>query len=176
MTPLQQIESAARHCSHRREALKSLVKAINDSVERIYRERGPELKRLVLSAAQAQAELKLLVAEHPGEFEKPRTQVFHNIKVGYRKGIGGIAWEDDDDVIRLIKKHFPELEDVLIHTEETPIKKALQELPAVDLKKLGVTVEETGDVVVVKPVDTAVDKTIKALLKSASKELEQEAA
>ncbi|MBI5561297.1 MAG: hypothetical protein HY894_00350, partial [Deltaproteobacteria bacterium] len=34
-----------------------------------------------------------------------------------------------------------------------------------DLKKLGVTVEETGDAVVIKPVDGEVERVVNALLR-----------
>ena len=44
-----------------------------------------------------------------------------------------------------------------------------------DLKRLGVTVEDTGDVVTVRPVDGAVEKTVKALLKNATDEAREAA-
>ena len=40
---------------------------------------------------------------------------------------------------------FPDKMDLLIKTTEKPVKKSLEQLAA-DLKRLGVTVEESGDV------------------------------
>ena len=47
------------------------------------------------------------------------------------------------------------------------------ELEAGDLRKLGVTVEESGEQVVVKPVETALEKLVKALLKDAQEDVHE---
>jgi hypothetical protein len=73
-------------------------------------------------------------------------------------------------VVARIKKHLPEQADVLIKLKETPVKDALAQLSAAELKKLGVTVSEAGDQVVVKPVDSEVDKMVDALMKEAGEE------
>ncbi len=73
-------------------------------------------------------------------------------------------------MVARIKKHLPEQADVLIKLKETPVKDALAQLSAAELKKLGVTVSEAGDQVVVKPVDSEVDKMVDALMKEAGEE------
>ena len=50
---------------------------------------------------------------------------------------------------------------------ESPDKKMLAELPVNELKKLGCTVADTGDVVVIKPTDSEIEKAVAALLKDA---------
>ena len=47
---------------------------------------------------------------------------------------------------------------------------ALGDLLADELKKLGISVTEGGDAIFIKPVDSAVDKLVDALLKEATEE------
>lgn len=173
---LDEIEARARRFANRRAALCDLVTTINQQLADVYRVNTPALKNAVAWVAQEQAALEALISARPELFEKPRTLIFHGVKVGYRKGKGNIDWEDDAQVVKMIKKHFPKMTDALIHIEETPIKAALSAMEASDLKRLGITVEDTGDYVVVKAVDSAVDKTVKALLKNATDEIREEAA
>lgn len=172
---MENVELATKAYADARATLNDMVDLINCQVENIYRHNAKNLKKLVGTVVEREAKLKALIEAHPDLFERPRTQVFHGIKVGYRKGKGGMDWEDEEQVLKLIKKHFPEMEDVLIKTLEEPNKSALAELPASDLKRLGITMEDTGDQVTVKPTDSAVDKAVKALLKSAAAELEEAA-
>ena len=137
----------------------------------------PGIRRCVNSAIDKTALLALGVAENPGLFDKPKSQVFEGIRFGLRKGSGGISWEDDDQVVALIQKHFTKDEaELLIKTTRKPIKSALNDLDVADLKKIGCNVEGTSDVVFVKPVDTAIDKIVNALLKSAIADQLKEAA
>ena len=172
MTSLTEIELSTKSYADAREELTKVVNRVNQLQEKIHARYLRDIKRLLAKAAERQVKLAALIEGSPTLFTKPRTLIVHGIKIGFRKGKGGIEWDDDAQVVKLIKKLFPEQADLLIHTEETPVKNALSELPAADLKRLGITVEDTGDVVVIKPVDSAVDKIVKALLKNATEEKE----
>lgn len=172
---LDVIQAATKRFADKRQALEDLVNTVNCKIEAVYRKNTRALKIAVAQVAEQQAALEALIEASPELFEKPKSLIFHGIKIGFRKGAGGLNWEDDVQVVNLIKKHFPKLADVLIHIEETPIKKALSELPVSDLKRLGVTVEDTGDMVMVKAVDSAVDKAVKQLLKNATEEIKEAA-
>jgi hypothetical protein len=96
---------------------------------------------------------------------KPRTVILHGIKVGYRKATGKIEFDDAEQVVKLIRKHFPDQFDVLVKVEETPVKKALANLTAAELKKLGIEVSDSGDEVEIRDTASDVDKLVSALLK-----------
>ena len=65
----------------------------------------------------------------------------------------------------LIEKHFTKAQmELLIKPTRKPIAKALVDLDVGDLKKLGCRVEATGDVVVIAPAKSDVDKLVKTLL------------
>lgn len=169
---LEAIEAKAKAYADRREMLGDYLAMIDRELSAIKKKHLKELKRRVAVAAEYETELRAAIESAPDLFEKPKTQIFHGIKVGYRKGKGKIEWEDDATLVALIKKKFPDDVAHLIITTEVPSKKGLEDLDAAELRKLGVTVEETGEQVVLKPVESDIEKLVKALLKGAMEEAE----
>lgn len=171
MASLTDIERGAKKYAESRDTLAGIIEAMNQGIEDIKRSNMKRLKKAVADAAEQHDALKALIEASPGCFIRPRSVVFHGIKLGFQKGKGKIEWEDADQVVRLIKKHFPDQADLLIATTEKPAKEALNNLTAAELKKLGISVTEGGDAVFIKPADSAVDKMVEALLKDATAEV-----
>lgn len=167
---LNQIESKARAYSEARDRLRELVAALEAGMKALRQEHLPGIRRALNRAAEAEAALHALIEAAPELFAKPKTVILHGVRVGYMKGKGKIEWESDEQVIRLIRKHLPELADVLIATVEKPSRDGLAALAVADLKRLGVTVTDAGEQVYIKPADSALDKMVDALLKSATEE------
>lgn len=165
MATLNEVDTQTKAYSAARGELAEAVGTLQDAIQSLTRKHLPVIKRRVQAAKDAEAALRATIEGNPALFVKPRTLTLHGIKVGYRKANGRIEWEDADQVVKLIKRHFADQADVLIATKEKPAKEALEQLSAADLKKLGITVEETGDVVVIKDTASDVDKLVKALLK-----------
>ena len=175
MTQITDVEKRAKAYADARAEVAETVSTLNGGIEALKREYLPTLKRAVSRAADKFDNLRGLIDANPQLFQKPRTVVFHGIEVGFGKGKGGIKFDDAEQVVKLIKKHLPEQADVLIITKESPAKDALAQLSAADLKKIGCTVVNTGDAVVIKPADSEVDKLVDTLLKGAT-QTEAEAA
>jgi hypothetical protein len=171
MASMNDIQRAAQKYSEARDSLAVIVGAMNAGIEEIKRDNMKRLKKAVAEAAEKHDTLKALIETSPGCFIKPRSIILNGIKLGYQKGKGKIEWDDADQVVRLIKKHFPEQADVLVATSERPAKEALAQLSAADLKRLGISVTDGGDAVFIKPADSAVDKMVDALLKDATAEV-----
>jgi len=171
MTTLNEIEARAKLYAEARERLAGIVADLNAGIEALKRQAMPELKRAIGRAGTHHDQLRRLLENAPDLFVRPRSVVFHGIKLGFQKGKGTIAWDDADQVVRLIKKHFPEQADVLIVTAERPAKDALNNLTVAELKKLGIRVIEGGDAIFIRPTDSAVDKMVDALLKEATEEV-----
>lgn len=167
MTTIADFDRRVKAVADTRETLAAIVGDLNAGIEALKRDRMKDLKAAVRAWSEQHDRLKAMIGENPALFEKPKTHVMHGIKFGYRKGTGGLDFDDAEQVVKLIRKHFPEQFDVLVKTQETPIKGALAQLSAAELKRLGVTVEMTGDVPFIKVTDSAVDKLVAALLKSA---------
>lgn len=172
MANLTDIERIAKKYASSREHLASIVATMNAGIETIKRDNIKRLKKAVADAAEQHDALKSLIEDAPGCFIKPRSVVLHGIKLGFMKGKGKIEWDDADQVVRLIKKCFPEQADVLIATSEKPVKEALNGLTSAELKRLGISVTAGSDAVFIKPADSAVDKMVDALLKDATAEVE----
>jgi hypothetical protein len=89
----------------------------------------------------------------------------HGIRLGYQKGKGKITWDDDAKVIAAIRRTFTKATaDTLISVIEKPAKDALANLPAAELRRLGVQVEAAGDAIYIKAADSEVDKLVARIL------------
>jgi len=163
-TPIITIETACRALSDERARLRDLVAELEDKIRAIKRAFNHRIKHLAGQAAARHNDLVALVEGNPTCFEHPRTQIFHGVRVGYRKGVGGIAWDDDAQVIKLIKARMPEAADTLIKTTEKPIRAALKALPVGELKRIGCRVDDTGDQIIVQPIDSEIDRLVDAIL------------
>jgi hypothetical protein len=164
---LTDIETLTKKYADARERLGGVITELNDLIERAKRERLARIKELVAVAAERQANLHAAIEGSPELFDRPRTVVFHGIKVGYQKGKGVLEISDAQRTLAKIKELYDCPENYL-HIIEKPNKDALAQLPAADLRKLGCTLTETGDQVVIRPVDSEVDKIVNALLKDAA--------
>jgi hypothetical protein len=164
---LNEIELLTKKYADARAVLSDRVYELETELEAAKRAKLRGIKQAVGTAAAAEAILRSVIEEHPELFEKPRTQIFHGIKVGFRKGQGGLDWDDEAEVVERIEKYFNKEAETYLHIKKKPDAEALEDLEASVLKKLGVSVVETGDQVVVKPVDGAVEKLVKTLLKGA---------
>jgi hypothetical protein len=162
---LTEIEKLAKELEDARLNLRESLDELETEVLAIKKKFMPAIRRAVEKAAQRHEALREAIAEAPELFVKPKTVIFHGIRLGYMKGKGDIAWEDTAQVVKLIRKNFPDSIDMLLKITETPVKTALAALSVSDLKKIGVTVVETGDEVFIKPTDSEIDKMISALLK-----------
>ncbi|MCK9195462.1 MAG: hypothetical protein M0P16_00595 [Syntrophales bacterium] len=159
------LDGLTKEFSSARELLTGRVRELENLITAIKRRRLPGIKSAVNTVMEKQASLKAAIEESRSLFVRPKTMIMHGIKVGYQKSKGTISWDDSDQVVKLIKKHLPDQADVLIKTTEKPIKDALLNLSAADLKRIGVTISDDGDQVVIKSTDSEIDKFVDALLK-----------
>lgn len=170
---MQKIQALTEDYAEQRQVLSARVQALNDELADVKARHLPGIRRAVASSTDRFYKLQALLQESAALFAKPKTQVFAAIRVGFRKAVGKIHWDDADLVVKLIHKHHPEKADVLIRTEEKPVKSALGQLTVAELKRIGVEAAETGEVIVIKPVDSEVDKIVAALLEGAEDEARQ---
>lgn len=171
MTTLSDIEKQAKRYSEARAAVAEIVSALNEAMDALKRTELPKLRRAIARAAEHHDALKQLIELAPELFTKPRTQTLHGIRLGYMKEKGKLQFDDADRVVALIEKHFPDQVELLIATTKKPVKKALEQLSAAELKRVGITITDAGDAVFIQPTDSAVDKMVDALLKAATEEV-----
>jgi hypothetical protein len=168
LTTLAEIEQLTKDFSVEHDALANCIGSLEKEIAALKGQYMVRLKKHVASAAQAKVILYTAIAGSPELFAKPRTQIFHGVKVGFMKGKGGIEIEDEEKTLALIRKTYGDDADAFILTTEVPDKKMLSDLTVTELKKLGCTVGDTGDKVVIRPTDSEIEKTVAALLKDAT--------
>ena len=166
---LSELEKLVKDYADTKKTLTERVIDMTDEVELVKRKYVPGIKRIASTVAEKLSVLREAILDNTHLFIKPRTFILHGIKVGLQKGKGELSWDDDEQVVKLIKKHFPEKTDVLIQTKEVPVKSALAALTVKELERIGITVENTGDEPVVKSTDNDIDKFVKSLLKEDDK-------
>ncbi len=172
---LEHIDLFAKAYSDARLCLATHVADLQAELAAAERRHLTRIKKSVALCAGYHGDLKAAVEDNPALFEKPKTLILHGIKVGYAKQVGGIEIEDPDHTIKLIEKIYAgrqALLDLLIITKKKPSKDGIRDLTVADAKKIGVEIKESGEAVVIRPVDGAVEKAVKALLKNAVEEAE----
>lgn len=171
-TPLEMIDDAAASYAIACKRLGDAMGERQAELDAVTARHTKAIKATLATAQVARATLFDLVDEHPSAFSKPKTRILHGLKVGYEKARGKLSWPKGEaaKVIERIKKQIPDLVEVVIKTEEKPVKKALGNLTADVLKKLGITVQDAGDAVVIRPIDSDMDKLVKELLEGADGE------
>ncbi len=172
---LSEIERLAKDFSDARNSLRERVDVLNEGMTALKKRYLPAIRKAVESAKERQANLSDAITDSPDLFIKPRTMTLFGIRFGIEKQKGKIEWAKDavPGIVKLLKKLFPDSWETYVKVDEKPMKKTLATLPSADLKKLGIQVTETGDAVMIKPVDSEVDKLVDALLNE-KKETDEE--
>lgn len=175
-SPIDVLDHTAKNYATAHAVLAERVQRHEEEVAAITRRLLPGIKSAAMQAAQAEAELRRHIETHPELFEKPRTMTLHGVKLGLQKGKGEITFTNAARTVEKIKEHFGDEADIYLITKETPARTALMSLDAGTLRKLGCTLEETGDQVVIKAAATDIDKIVAKLLNEAAKATGEDAA
>lgn len=158
------IETKTKKYSEAYSELTKQISKMEAEIEKVKNKFIPDIKAGVHRIKAAGDDLYQSISDNKDLFVKPKTQVFHNIKVGYMKGKGKKEY-DNDTTVKLIRKNFPEqIADTLIQVKETVISKAIEQLPASDLKKIGVNIVDAQDEVTIKPVDSEIKKVVDKII------------
>lgn len=169
---LDDITDNARLLADARAHLGELMHALSAGLEALKADSMPDIRNAIVAATAAWQALELSIQINPQLFVQPRTVSAHGITFGLEKGKGAITIGDPDKTCALIRKHLPEQADVLIALRETPVKKALAQLSARDLQRIGASVTDAGDRVVIRPAPSDVDKLVRALVRTELDEAE----
>lgn len=164
MSTIEEIEIKAKALAESRAELAERVGRIREEQEAVKRKLMTGVRNALARARDAYDQLRELVEDSPELFEKPKTRTLHGVRVGWMKQRGKLLWEDDRTVIDALRKVLGEEAEGFIKVSEKPLATRLQDLPAKDLRRIGVTVTDDTEVVVIKTADDALDKLIDALI------------
>ncbi|MBI5689285.1 MAG: host-nuclease inhibitor Gam family protein [Verrucomicrobia bacterium] len=172
---LARVDTLAKSYALARRKVAENLADLEGEIAALKRSHLGRIKDAAAVAADLQARLRSAVESAPELFVKPRTFSLHGIKVGYQKGKGRLECDDTEKVVERIAKHFPELQETAVRVKCELVKDALMNLDAATLKKLGCTIVDTGDQVIVKAADTETDKLVARLLDEGAKAVEDAA-
>ncbi len=165
---LQKIENLCGKHAEAVTALANKIAKVDAAILKIANAAQAEVAVLVKAVTKSEKALSKLLEANPELFEKPRTQTFSGIKVGFNKSKDTIEIEDTDKTCALIKKHFPEMEGTLIKCSEAPVNSALLNLQPGQLKKVGAKKIDGKDQMVLKPADSNLAKIVSAQIAAAN--------
>ena len=166
MPTMDDIVSLARQYAKARDALEETGEEIRQLQRKAVRDRLRGLRNRVAETAAAHEALSAAIEGRPDLFVKPRTVAVDGVKFGFRKQAGALDVGDEAQAIELLRKKLPGLADTLIVTKEALDKKGLRKLPATDLARIGVTIGNATDDVVIAVAESDIDKLVAALLDS----------
>jgi hypothetical protein len=162
---LTDIEPLVRDYKTHRATLEGRVAECQIEQQAIIRRKRHGIQLAADRTRDAKAKLEAAIEANPHLFEKPRTQTIEGIRIGFQKGRGKIIVSDK--AIELIKRHRPDLEEQLINIKESVNKTALSDLSTSELRKIGCSVIETGDQVLISTPKDNLEKLVDALLEDA---------
>lgn len=161
---IDDIDRQTQRYAAARGVLGELMQALRDEQDAIKRRMLQRLRNAVARLRTEHADLLALIAAHPELFDKPRTRVFHGVRVGWMKERGKLDIADVAMTVKALRKLLGGDADVYIKTTEAPIRSALANLPAKDLQRIGVAVTDDTDTPFIKAADGEIEKLIDALL------------
>ncbi|MBI1397032.1 MAG: hypothetical protein GC151_13735 [Betaproteobacteria bacterium] len=165
MTTMNDIEAATKAFADARSTLVDRTTALRDELEKVRRKHLRGIRKAVADTKAAQTLLTNRIDGARELFEKPRSTVFHGVKVGLQKSKDTLEWSDSRLVAERVNELLPEQRDTLIEVTYKPVVGALMQLDANTLKSIGVRQVPGRDSILIKPVDGGVEKLVTALLK-----------
>lgn len=158
------IEQSCAKLASARSALNAKLVELQSEMDAARRRRIKNIRKAIAKVEELTEATRDLVASAPQLFEKPKSALLAGIKVGYQQSKPRLDIPDVDETLLRIQRLMPATAGTYIQTEEKPIRAALAQLPAAMQKRLGVTLIEGEDEVIVRPQDTDLEGLCKTLL------------
>jgi hypothetical protein len=181
MTALEVLIKKAALLSNCRDELRAELMLLDTELQAAKAARLKRLQQLTRSVIKHQTELGADIATNASLFAKPRTQIVDGIKFGMQKQPGSMQWDDADKVLNRMDDLFNKGDinraqyDVCVQTSYTLVSAGIEQLDGKLLKKLGITVSADTDKVLIKSVDSQVEKMLSAIIKDAVKDAANDA-
>lgn len=168
----EMLASANREMTIRAKAQEEEIAALVAPIAERHR---PGLEAAANLRANAQEGLMTLLNAAPNLFQgKKRSLTVDGVRGGYRKQEDTIDWEDDAQVIARIRSLIPDMEAVLIRTEESLVVDGIAQLDALTQRKIGVRRVPGIDQPFITIGETDVDKLVKTILASIASRVGEE--
>ena len=166
---LSDIERAARDFSAKSKTLRNYHEQLNSEVDAIKSKYLESIKAASIEAGESYQMLLTLINDASDLFKDKKSMTVSGVKFGYQKKKGKLEIINEDATIAKLKELYGDNASLYINTKMSVVKKALDSLPASDLKKLGINIVQDTDVAFIKLTDDEVQKLIEAMIKESAK-------
>lgn len=166
---LSDIEQAARDFSAKSKTLRNYHEQLNSEIDAIKSKYLEDIKTASVEAGESYQMLLTLINDAPDLFKNKKSMTVSGVKFGFQKKKGKLEIVNEDVTISKLKELYGDSAALYINTKLSVVKKALDSLPASDLKKLGVNIVYDSDVAFIKLTDDEVQKLIEAMMKESAK-------
>lgn len=172
---LMTVDTQAKYFADALSDLAIFVKAIDDSLRAVEEAYAKQLRQLEERFLERYTALKNEITAAPDAFVVRKSLVLHGIKVGFEKGKGKVEWDNEDRVVTLIRRNYTDVEaEALLRAKYSPDRLAISRLPAAEVKAIGCRIDDTGDRVIIRPIDSDAAKRVSARLDTLKKQIESE--
>lgn len=173
---MQDLQKRAALLATSRTALADVLRSVQTEVDAVKNHSLPRIRRQARTVADQHVRLTEQIRAHSDLFVRPRTQTVDGLRFGLMKRRGKMRWSSDAQLVKRIDKLVQDGEitdeqrELLVRTTEKPSAAALEKLDARLLKRLGVTVDADCDEVIIKSVDSTVEKMVNAVIKGVTQD------
>lgn len=166
---LTELETAAKEFSAASKILRNIKEELDTEIDAVKAKYSTAFAEASKNAGEAYQMLLTLVESSEELFLDKKSMSINNVKFGYRKKAGTIDIDNETFTIDKLRELFPKDVDKYLSTKISISKKALNNLTAAELKKVGVNVIQDSSEAFVKLTDDEVQKLIDALVKESAK-------
>lgn len=162
---LGDIEAACKRATEAAEALSGAITDLRAAIEPSIARALPGIRDALVQFRASRKAVADLVQQHRDLFERPRTRIYHGVKVGLQALPGQLMLEDQGDaLIARIDRELPAAAAILAPARSREVSlAALKLLPDADLARIGgVKVSGETKVIVNLPLDP--EEAVRALL------------
>lgn len=173
MKSLQEIEAQTKKFADANNVLASTIDEMETEINLIKKEYLKRLQPLADNVSIEKALLKEAIDESRLIFVKPKTYVFHGVKVGLQSSKGSIKIIDEEKTIELIEKNLPDMVENVIKNSKSVIKESLKLLSDNELVQINCKKIPASEMVLIKSNRDEVEKFIDAMIKENTQKLTQ---
>ena len=169
---LNELEKATKDYSITSRALRKIKESLDEEIEKVRLKYTDQFSEAAKNAGEAYQMLFTLVSDSAELFQDKKSMSINGVKFGYQKKKGKIEIDNEEFTINKLQELFPDNADMYLSKKISVSKKALDNLAAADLKKIGVNVIQDSSEPYVKLTDDEIQKMLDAIIKEAAKDAE----
>ena len=161
---LDGIMKKARAYAEARRDLDAIKEEIEEEARQVARVRMQRLQRHTAALQKAFEDLRDSIDGARQLFKSPRTHAVDGVTFGIRKKPGKVVVADEAATVAKITKSATLDDDLALRTKITVNKAALKDLPARELARIGVSLEDDVDEVYIDTAKSDLDRLMAVLL------------